>query len=55
MSNPILTTTKSKLDARVKEPSGVAPPLSGPGSPDRFKASVSSLSYKFVANKGFSD
>ena len=39
MSNPILATTNSKLDTRVKEPSGVAPPPSGVGSPsiDRFK------------------
>ena len=29
MSNPILTTTNSKLDTRVKEPSGVVPPPSG--------------------------
>ena len=37
MSNPILTTTNSKLGTRVKEPSGVVPPPSGPGStPDRF-------------------
>ena len=34
MSNPLLTTTHSKLDTRVKEPSGV-----GLGStPDRFRA-----------------
>ena len=26
MSNPILTTTNSKLDTRVKEPSGVGSP-----------------------------
>ena len=36
MSNPVLTTTNSKLDTRVKEPSGVVPSPSGPGSPDRF-------------------
>ena len=36
MSNPILTTTISKLDTRIKEPSGVVPSPSGPGSPDRF-------------------
>ena len=38
MSNPILTTTNSKLDTRVKEPSGVVPPTSGvgPGHPERF-------------------
>ena len=29
MSNPTLTTTNSKLDTRVKEPSGVVPPPSG--------------------------
>ena len=33
MSNPILATTNSKLDTRVKEPSGIVPP-SGLG-PDR--------------------
>ena len=32
MSNPILTTTHSKLDTRVKEPSGAQAPL------DRFKS-----------------
>ena len=43
MSNPILTNTYSKLDIRVKEPSGVVPPSGvgsptpDPGSPDRFK------------------
>ena len=39
MSNPILATTISKLDTRVKEPSGVVPPTSGvesSGSLDRF-------------------
>ena len=40
MSNPILTTTNSKLDTMVKESSGVVPPPSGVGSswskPDRF-------------------
>ena len=38
MSNPMLATTNSNLDTRVKEPSGVVPPPSGvgPGSPDRF-------------------
>ena len=38
MSNPILTSTNSKLDTRVKEPSGIVPPTSGvgPGFPDRF-------------------
>ena len=36
MSNPILTTTNSKLDTRVKEPSSVVPAPSGPWSPDRF-------------------
>ena len=31
MSNPIITNTNSKLDTRVKEPSGVVPPPpSGP-------------------------
>ena len=39
MSNPMLATTNSNLDIRVKEPSGVVPPPSGvgPGSPDRFR------------------
>ena len=41
MSNPILTSTNSKLDTRVKEPSDVVPSSSGVGSsgpkPDRFK------------------
>ena len=38
MSTPTLTNIPSKLDIRVKEPSGVAPPTPGvgPGSPDRF-------------------
>ena len=38
MSNPMLATTNSNLDIRVKEPSGVVPPPpgAGPGSPDRF-------------------
>ena len=38
MSNPMLATTNSNLDIRVKEPFGVVPPTSGvgPGSPDRF-------------------
>ena len=48
MSNSILTTTNSKLDTRVKEPSGVVPPPSGPGSLDcfsfvKFKTSTSLL------------
>ena len=39
MYNPILTTTNSKLDARVKEPLGVVPPPSGVGSTlDRFSS-----------------
>ena len=38
MSNPILTTTNSKLDTRDKVPSGVVSPPSGPGSPDRFSS-----------------
>ena len=42
MSNPKLTTTNSKLDTRVKEPSGVVPsPTSGVGlgsTPDRFNS-----------------
>ena len=42
MSNPILATTNSKLDTRVKEPSGVVPPPTGvgPGTPDRFKPTI---------------
>ena len=38
MSNPMLATTNSKLDIRVKEPSDGAPPTSGIGGPsfDRF-------------------
>ena len=43
MSNPILTTTNSKLDTRVKEPSGVVPPPSGVGSLDRFRYYVYNL------------
>ena len=35
MSNSI-ATTNSKLDIRVKEPSGVVPAPSGPGSLDHF-------------------
>ena len=39
MFNSISETTNSKLDTRVKEPSGVVPSTSGVGSPtlDRFK------------------
>ena len=46
MSNSILTSTNSKLDTRVQEPSGVVSPTSGvgPGSPDRFKP-ISQLNY----------
>ena len=33
MSNPILPTTNSKLDTRVKKTSGVVPPPSAVGSP----------------------
>ena len=38
MSNPTLKTNNSKLDIRVKEPSGVVPPSTSGigGSPDRF-------------------
>ena len=38
MSNPILATTNSKFDTRVKEPSGIGAqvPPSGPGSTDCF-------------------
>ena len=35
MSNPILTTTKSKLDTRVREPSGVESPTL-----DRFNSNI---------------
>ena len=39
MSNPLLTTTHSKLDTRVKEPSGVVQPPSGVGlASDRFSS-----------------
>ena len=39
MSNPMLATTNSNLDTRVKEPSdGAQVPPSGPGSSDRFKS-----------------
>ena len=42
MFNPILTTTNSKLDTRVKKPSSVVPSPSGVGSsgstPDRFSS-----------------
>ena len=51
MSNPILTSTNSKLDTRVKEPSGVVPsPPTGPGSLDRFTRLISLVKYK-VTNK----
>ena len=40
MSNPIFTTTNSKLDTRVKEPSGVVPPPSGVRSLDRFNCTT---------------
>ena len=42
MSNPMLATTNSKLDFRVKEPSDGAPPTSGIGGPssDRFKTTT---------------
>ena len=51
MSNPILTSTSSKLDTRVKEPSGVVPPPSGYGSPNRFTITVTkniSVIYKYL-------
>ena len=57
MSNPILTTTNSKLDTRVKEPSGVVPPPPGVGSsgstPDRFKplSCVFKISLQYENNK----
>ena len=38
MSNPMLTTTNSKLDTRVKEPSGVGSPTN-----DRFKIKKNKL------------
>ena len=39
MSNPMLATTNSNLDTRVKEQSnGAQVPPSGPGSPDRFSS-----------------
>ena len=48
MSNPILATTNSKLDIRVKEPSGVVPPTSGvgPGSSDRFNGVLENKNYQ---------
>ena len=42
MSNPILTTTNSKLDTRVKEPSGVGLR----SAPDRFILSKLQLKNK---------
>ena len=53
MSNPILTTTNSKLDTRVKEPSGVVPPHPGVGSstPDRFNKIIfyrKFVNYNFI-------
>ena len=48
MSNPTLKTNNSKLDIRVKEPSGVVPPTSGvgPGTPERFKNFAIKLNFK---------
>ena len=46
MSNPTLTTTNSKLDTRVKEPSGVVPPPSGVGSPTLDRFSITSFILK---------
>ena len=45
MSNPMLATTNSNLDIRVKEPSDGAPPTSGvgPGSSDCFKTIIFSV------------
>ena len=47
MSNPTLKTNNSKIDTRVKEPSGVVPPPLGvgPGSPDRFNLFCKSTSF----------
>ena len=48
MPNPILATTNSKLDTRVKEPSVVVPPPTsgvGPGSPDRFTTAETKITY----------
>ena len=47
MSNPILTTTNSKLDTRVKEPSGVRSPP-GPGSPDRFSQNNKTIIFRLL-------
>ena len=52
MSSPRLTTTNSKLDIRVKEPSVVVPPSSGPGSPDRFMITICKKKTKSL-NKRF--
>ena len=53
MSNPILTTTNSKLDTRVKEPSSVIPPPPGVGSStsDRFNKIIfyrKFVNYNFI-------
>ena len=50
MSNPILTFTNSKLDTRVKEPSGVVPSPSGVGlgsTPDRFNSAIMQTTLPF--------
>ena len=60
MSNPTLTTTNSKLDTRVKEPSGVVPSPSGvgsptsdvgPGSPDCFKIILQNKILELLCDK----
>ena len=53
MSYLILTTLPSKLDTRVKEPSGVIPPPPGVGSstPDRFNKIIfyrKFVNYNFI-------
>ena len=46
MSNPIITTTYSKLDFWAKEPSGGAPP------PDRFRCTQEDNYYIRILEKG---
>ena len=52
MSNPVLTSTNSKLDTRVKEPSVVVPLPTlgvGPGTPNRFNYYHNKV-HKFTIN-----
>ena len=53
MSNPLLTTTHSKLDTRVREPSGVVPPPSGVGlglTPDRLSSILYFVIFQNILN-----